>query len=67
MPSAKNMQPTPQVGQMVRLTNFTENLIVKSVDLNRSTVELIWMTDHPCTLRRIPIIHLLPGEDRAAA
>jgi hypothetical protein len=67
MPSIKNMQPPPQVGQIVRLTNLKENLIVKSVDLDRSTVELIWMTDDPCTLRMIPIIHLLPGEDRAAA
>ncbi len=62
-----NMKLTPEVGQIVRLTNFKENLMVKSVDLDRSTVELIWMTAHPCTLRRIPIINLLPYEDLAAA
>jgi hypothetical protein len=64
---SSNMKLTPQVGQIVRLINFKENLMVKSVDLDRSTVELIWMTSDPCTLRRIPIINLLPSEDRAAA
>lgn len=61
-----NMKPAPEVGQIVRLPNFKENLTVKSVDLHRSTVELIWMTDRRSILRRIPIINLLPDENRAA-
>ena len=61
----ENMKPSPQVGQIVRLPNFKENLTVKSVDLHKSTVELIWMTDRRSILRRIPIMNLLPEDSRA--
>jgi hypothetical protein len=57
---------TPGVGQIVRLADHEEKLVVKSLSENQLEVELVSMTDHPFSVSGVAITDLLPGEDLSA-
>jgi hypothetical protein len=57
---------TPEVGQIVRLSNHDEKLVIKSLSADQREVELVTMTEHPCKLGKVPVEELLPGEDLSA-
>jgi hypothetical protein len=57
------MRPVPEMGQIVRLAGNEAKLMVKSINEDAGTVELVTMTAHPCVLSDIPIAELLAGED----
>jgi hypothetical protein len=56
----------PEVGQIVRLADHDEKLVVKSLSEDEQRVELVTLTDHPCSLAEVPVSELLPGEDLSA-
>ncbi len=56
----------PEVGQIVRLADHDEKLVVKSLTEDEQRVELVMPTDHPCSLAEVPVSELLPGEDLSA-
>ena len=57
---------SPEVGQIVRLPDHDEKLVVKDVSPDEKNVDLVTMTDHPHMLTRVPVDDLLPGEDLSA-
>jgi hypothetical protein len=57
---------TPEVGQIVRLADHEEKLVVKSLSADESAVELVTVDGSPCGQRQVPVTELLPGEDLSA-
>jgi len=57
---------SPEVGQIVRLPDHDEKLVVKDVSSDEKNVDLVTMTDHPDMLAQVPVEDLLPGEDLSA-
>ena len=57
---------TPEVGQVVRLDNHDEKLVVKSLSQDGCRVELVSMTDDPRVVSGVAVAELLPGEDLSA-
>jgi hypothetical protein len=64
---------TPMTGQKVRLENFGDQMIVKSVNEESQTVELVRVAAAEAgvdgsseALKNIPVAGLLPGDDLAA-
>jgi len=57
--------PTPEIGQIVRLADHEEKLVVKSLSRDERNVELVTMCGDPCG-GQVPITELLPGEDLSA-
>ncbi len=55
---------TPEVGQVVRLLDYDEKLVVKSLSADESAVELVTVEGYPCGERAVS--DLLPGEDLSA-
>ena len=56
----------PEVGQVVRLANHEEKLVVKSLSADESVVELVTVDGSPCGQKQVPVTELLPGEDLSA-
>ena len=57
---------TPEVGQVVRLDNHDEKLVVKSLSQDGREVDLVSMTDDPRVVLGVAVAELLPGEDLSA-
>ena len=57
---------TPEVGQVVRLADHEEKLVVKSLSADESAVELVTVDGDPCGETQVPVTELLPGEDLSA-
>jgi hypothetical protein len=58
--------PIPETGQVVRLEDHEEKLIVTAVDEQTQTVELVSACDEQHSLQSVPVADLLPGEDLSA-
>jgi|GEM_PF-2847579 len=63
--------PVPTSGQKVRLENFADQMIVKSVNEEEQTVELVRASEEGVdsnseSLESVPVADLLPGEDLSA-
>lgn len=58
--------PTPEIGQVVRLADHEEKLVVKSLSADERAVELVTETGDPCGQQQVPVTELLPGEDLSA-
>jgi hypothetical protein len=58
--------PTPETGQIVRLENVEDQLIVKAVDEKAQTVDLVPACGDSHSLESVPVADLLPGEDLSA-
>ncbi|HEY2039301.1 MAG TPA: hypothetical protein VGG95_06525 [Edaphobacter sp.] len=58
--------PIPETGQVVRLEDHEDKLIVKSVNPQTQTVELVSAEDQHRSLQSVPVADLLPGEDLSA-
>ncbi len=65
--------PIPMSGQKVRLENSDDQMIVKSVDEEKQTVELVRVAAAEAgvdgdadALGNVPVADLLPGEDLSA-
>ena len=56
----------PEIGQVVRLKDIDEKLVVKSVNEDAGTVELVASDGADRGLREVQISDLLPGEDLSA-
>jgi len=56
----------PEIGQIVRLADHEEKLVVKSVSTDESAVELVTVDGSPCGEKQVPVTELLPGEDLSA-
>lgn len=57
----------PEVGQVVRLADHEEKLVVKSLSADESAVELVTVDGYPCEDKKeVPVTELLPGEDLSA-
>lgn len=57
------MLPTPQIGQFVRLDDYTGRLIVKEVSNDGSHVDLISECDASYERKNVPCLDLLLAED----
>jgi hypothetical protein len=57
---------TPQIGQVVRLADHDEKLVVKSLSADESAVELVSVEGDTKEETRVPVSELLPGEDLSA-
>jgi hypothetical protein len=57
------MLPTPQVGQLVRLEDYGERLIVKAVGNDGSSVDLVSESDASYECKSVPCLNLLLAED----
>ena len=58
--------PTPEVGQIVRLADHDEKLVVKSLSADENKVELVTEAGDPWGHQLISVTELLPGEDLSA-
>ena len=58
--------PVPETGQIVRLENHEEKLIVTAVNEETQTVELVSACDEHRAVKSVPVADLLPGEDLSA-
>jgi hypothetical protein len=58
--------PIPETGQVVRLENIEDQLIVKAVNEKAQTVELVSAYGNSHSLEGVPVADLLPGEDLSA-
>lgn len=58
--------PIPETGQVVRLEDHEEKLIVTAVNEETQTVELVSACDEQHSLQSVPVADLLPGEDLSA-
>ena len=58
--------PVPETGQIVRLENVEDQLIVKKVNEDAQTVDLVSANGDAHTLGSVPVADLLPGEDLSA-
>jgi hypothetical protein len=58
--------PVPETGQIVRLENVEDQLIVKKVIEDEQTVDLVSTNGDAHTLESVPVSDLLPGEDLSA-
>ena len=56
----------PEVGQIVRLADHDEKLVVKSLSQDGREVDLVSMTDDPRVVLGVAVAELLPGEDLSA-
>ena len=57
---------SPEAGQVVRLPDHDEKLVVKQLSADEKEVELVTMTDPPREVGRVSVADLLPGEDLSA-
>lgn len=58
--------PVPETGQVVRVENCEDKLIVKTVDEHAQTVDLVSVNGDEQALESVPVADLLPGEDLSA-
>ncbi|MEG9437040.1 hypothetical protein JAO29_12835 [Edaphobacter sp. HDX4] len=58
--------PVPEVGQIVHLENVEGRLVVKEVDEEAQTVDLVSAHGTPRSFGKVPVADLLPGEDLSA-
>ena len=56
----------PGVGQVVRVAEHEDRLVVKSLNEEAQKVGLVTMADHPVAFGEVSITELLPGEDLSA-
>jgi hypothetical protein len=66
VPVRRKEMIAPEVGQIVRLADYEEKLVVKSLSADESAVELVTMDGSPCGQKQVPVTELLPGEDLSA-
>lgn len=60
------MQPSPQVGQFVRLEDYKGRLIVKFVSEDGGRVDLVSECDPDYVRENIPCLDLMLAEDYSA-
>jgi hypothetical protein len=56
----------PEIGQIVRVADHEDRLIIKSLSEDEQRVGLVTMSDHPRTFGEVSVAELLPGEDLSA-
>jgi hypothetical protein len=60
------MLPKPEIGQLVRLENHDERLVIKSVSDDGGKVDLVSETDSSYQISDVPCLDLLLAEDYSA-
>jgi hypothetical protein len=60
------MLPKPEFGQLVRLENYDERLIITSVSDDGGKVDLVSETDPTHRISDVPCLDLLLAEDYSA-
>ena len=60
------VQPTPQVGQFVRLEGYKGRLVIKAVSEDGGLVDLVSECDPNYIRNNVPCMDLLIGEDTGA-
>jgi hypothetical protein len=60
------MLPKPEIGQLVRLENYDERLVIKSVSDDGGKVDLVSETDPSYQISDVPCLDLLLAEDYSA-
>jgi len=60
------VQPTPQVGQVVRLEGYKGRFVIRAVSEDGGLVDLVSECDPNCIRNKVPCMDLLIGEDTGA-